>query len=173
MKFINPYRITGIDLPLIALSTDASGIMQSLIRIRTKGSYSHIMTMIEPGSFASQGNIFSLATVDRYMTANCRLKFWRIKDLTNDERVLIKRRINARLNRPWIGRQYDYLGVIGQFLGLKWINNPFVPYCSEQVRIDVLEGIIDGIQEHPSPQDLNEAFKNHPRMEVYGRWWSD
>ena len=179
----HPYKMMCDDLPLIVLSDHSSGFIQWAIKWRTKANYNHVMSMIYPGLFTSQGNTFSEVPLDRYMTKNSRLKFWRIKDLTLEEESLIRGRILRRLALPWWKRGYDYLGILGQAVGLKFINNPWNVFCSEQVLKDWLEGIIslrivDGdnvteLSEHPSPKDLNEFFKNHPRMEVYGRWSSD
>jgi hypothetical protein len=181
---INPYKITQEKLPLIVLSTLSSGFIAMWIRWFTKASYSHAMSMINPGEFASQGNTFSQAPLWRYVKKNGRLKFWKIKDLKNWERNKIMSRVNKRLRLPYWKRMYDYLGIFGQATKLRFINNPWKPYCSEQVKYDCLDGIIDlavldkngkivKLPKHPSPKDLNEFFKIHPRMEVYGRWAGD
>ena len=168
---IDPNRIPENRLPLIVLSTHSSCFIQWIIKFRTKANYSHIMTMIWKGEFASQGNTFSSVPISRYMTRQSHLKFWRIKELTEEEEELIRKRINKRLNLPRKKRRYDYLGILGQATGWKWIRSPSGrPYCSRQVKWDVLDDIIDGIEKYPSPKDLNEFFKKHPRMEVYGRW---
>jgi len=171
---INPNNIKQDDLPLIVLSDHSSGFIQWIIKWRTKANYNHVMTMIWPGEFASQGNVFSSVPLSRYMTKQSRLKFWRIKDLTKEEELLIRKRIFDRLNLPRRKRRYDYLGILGQATGLKFIRSPSGrPYCSRQVKWDDLDGIIDMVEKYPSPKDLNEYFKQHPRLEVYGRWSAD
>jgi hypothetical protein len=143
--------------------------------------------MINPGRFASQGNFFAEDPLSRYMTKNSRLKFWKIKNLKKEEKDLIEKRINERLTRKrpfWrFLTDYDYLGILGQAIGIKRLNNPFRVYCSEQILEDVLkdviqlaiekDGLIIRLPQHPSPNDINEYFKYHPRMEVYGRWSAD
>lgn len=141
------------------------------------------MTQIWPGEFASQGNVFSSTPIDRYMTKQGRLKYWRIKDLTHDEEMVIKGRIIDRLNLPKWKRRYNWLGILGQLIGLRKLSSPWVPYCSQQVTEDVLKGIIDlaievdnkivRLPQHPTPKDINEFFKLHPRMEVFTRWSVD
>ena len=168
---IDPNRIPENKLPLIVLSTHSSGFIAMWIRWRTKASYSHIMTMLYPGEFASQGNTFSVVPISRYMTERSRLKFWKIKNLTKDEKELIYKRIGKRLALPWWKRLYNYPGIFGQATGLKRINSIFgFPYCSQQEKRDVLDDVINGIPKNSSPKELNELFKKHPRMEVYGRW---
>jgi hypothetical protein len=168
IEYINPYRLKKEDLPLIVLSDLSSGFVEWAIKWRTNASYNHIMMMIWPGEFQSQGNVYSSVGIDRYMKKNSRLKFWRIKDLTENEGTAIKGRVINRLNLPWHKRLYDYVGILWQLTGLRWINNPLKAYCSEQVAND-LKGIIE-LGKHPSPKDIDEAFKKHPRMKEYGRW---
>ena len=117
------------------------------------------------------------------MTKQRRLKFWMIKDLTAEEEKLIRRRIAERLELPKWRRRYNYLGIFGQATGLRWISSPWVPFCSQQVFRDVLKDIVTSsflrngeiieLPKNPSPKDLNEYFKKHLRMEVYGRWDGD
>lgn len=166
---INPYKITEQKLPLIVFSDLSSGFIQWAIKWRTNSSYNHVMFQLYPGEFASQGNVFSSIPLWRYVKKNSRLKFWKIKDLKNWERNKLYTMINKDLRLPWWKRLYDYVGILGQALGIKKINNPWKMYCSERVA-KYLREILDDIPLHPSPEDLNELFKKHPRLEVYGRW---
>jgi len=180
---INPNKIPPERMPLIVLSDHSSGFVQWIIKWRTKAHYNHIMSMIWMGEFASQGNLFSSIPISRYMTQHSRLKFWMIKDLTGQEEELIRKRIGDRLDLPKWKRRYNLLGIFGQATGLRWISSPWVPYCSQQVLRDVLEGVItlsfihEGeiieLSRNPSPKESNDFFKKHPRMEVYGRWSAD
>jgi len=170
---INPNEIKESDLPLIVLSDHSSGFIQWVIKFRTKANYNHGMSMIKPGEFASQGGTFSIAPLSRYMTSQSRLKFWKIKGLTDKEKALINRRINNRLNLPKWKRRYNWIGIFGQATGIKWISSPWVPFCSQQVKWDFLDGVIGGIPKHPSPKELNTIFKIHKRLELYGRWSAD
>lgn len=166
-------NIKVTDLPLIVFSDHSSGFIAWLIKWKTKGNYSHVMTMIRPSEVASQGNVFSSVYISRYMTRNSRLKFWKIKGLTLDEKIEIEKRITIRLSLPWWKRMYDFAGIAGQAIGLKFINNPWKVYCSEQVKADCLNVIVEWDQEHPSPKDLNEFMKTNERFEVYCRWSAD
>lgn len=169
---IDPNLIPEEDFPLIVLSDYTSGVVEALIKIRTNASWNHVMMMIEPGKFASQGNLFSNAELSRYMRDNNRLKFWRIKDLTPIERALIIGRVQEKLSSPWWFRMYDYLGIFGQLTGLRFIHSPWKRYCSEIVR-DFIMNIIYVPFWFPTPQDLDNIFKKNERMEVYGKWEGD
>jgi len=172
MKFIDPYHVSGQELPLIVLSDNTSGFVAWAIKWRTKSNWNHIMFMHEKGKFASQGNRFSAVGLKRYMSSKSRLKFWKIKGITNSQKQIVLNSINDNLKDP--KTKYDWLGVIlGQGLGLPFINNPVKNYCSENVAKH-LSLIIKGIPEHPSPKDLNEFFKDNPyHFKVHGRWVAD
>ena len=175
-RFVNPEIIPEADLPLIVLSDFSSGVIQSLIKIRTSGSFSHVMVMHRTGFFASQGNMFSEAKLERYMKEGNRLKFFRIKNLTKEERRALSRKMEADLAAPWWKRFYDYPGVIGQALGFRWINSPWRAYCSERVAgwLRTLQRFKNSVTIHPSPQDLNETMKrDEGNFEFYGIWDED
>ncbi len=174
-KFINPETIPETDLPIIVLSDFSSGIIQSLIKIRTSSGFSHIMVLHRKGFFASQGNMFSEAPLKRYMKKGNRLKFFRIKNLTEAERWALARKMDADLTAPWWRRLYDYPGIAGQAFNIRWFNSPFRAYCSERVAA-WLRALprFKNIPIHPSPGDLNEIMKTDEKnFEFYGVWDSD
>lgn len=174
-RFINPETIPPQDLPLIVLSDFSSGIIQSLIKIRTKGYFSHSMVMHRPGFFASQGNMFSEAPLGRYTKDGNRLKFFKIIDLTKEERSILLDKIQKDLKAHWLRRWYDYPGIIGQALGWRWFNSPFRAFCSERVAtwLRTLPRL-SYFPEQPSPEELNRIMKAHPEhFEIYGLWDSD
>jgi hypothetical protein len=171
---INPNKIPRERMPLIVLSTLSSGFTSMWIRWFTNASYSHIMLMLWPGEFVSQGNTFSSVPIFRYLKKNSRLKFWRIKDVTKDEKQKLYDMVANDLSGSWWSKSYDHLGIIGQFLNIRKINSPTRMYCSERVS-KYLRGIkgFEDLPVHPSPKDLNELFKKNERCEVYGRWAAD
>jgi len=169
----NPTKFTKDKMPLIVFSDHSSGWIQFLIKWRTKGNYNHVMLMLEPGEFVSQGNSFSKCPISRYMTDKSRLKFYRITDLTEADIALLYGMVEDDLNGSWWSRHYDYPGIIGQALGISKINSPGRMYCSERVAKYLRALLLQGIPKHPSPAELNEVFKNHARMQVFGRWAAD
>ncbi len=169
----DPNKFTKEHLPLVVFSDHSSGWIQFLIKWRTKGNYNHVMLMLEPGEFVSQGNTFSKCPISRYMTNKSRLKFYRIKDLTEGDIALLYAMIEDDLNGSWWSKHYDYFGIFGQILGISKINSPGRMYCSERVSKYLRALLLQRIPEHPSPAELNEAMKDHPRTPVFGRWSAD
>jgi len=173
MKFVDPNKIGNNDLPLIVFSDHTSGIIQFLIKWKTKSAWNHVMVMHRPGFFASQGNMFSEVPLSRYMKRQNRLKFLEIKNLTIVNRLLLLKRIERDLKAPWYKRFYDYLGIVGQAIGVKKVNSPGNMYCSERVA-NWLKALFTYIPKHPSPQNLNNVFSDHEQdFRVYGKWDGD
>jgi len=182
---LDPNKIPQEDLPLIVFSDHSSGLIQSIIKIRTKGYYNHVMWMHREGLFASQGNTYSEVAVKRYMKKGNRLKFITIGGLTDTEKLLILASIKKKLALPWYRKIYDWFGILGQIIGFKKVSTPGLDYCSEDVprHLRAVSGFvaqkdirqfIAGLPHHGSPEDLNKYIKEHPECAtVYGRWDSD
>ena len=184
--YIDPTKITCGQLPLIVFSDHTSGLIEWLIKWRTKGAYNHIMWMHREGFFASQGNTYSEATLARYMKKGNRLKFVRVIGLTPVQRSLIFASISQKLKLPWWRKLYDWTGVLGQAIGWPNLNVPGLDFCSEDVPrplfgllkyldiTDVRYVDIQNIPRHTSPQALNEYMQAHPKtFECVGKWESD
>lgn len=184
-KFIDPANILPANLPLLVLSDHSSGFVEWAIKWRTKGGYNHIMWMHRPGYFASQGNVYSEAPLARYMKHGNTLKFIKVTGLSAVQRHMILASIQKKLKLPWWKRRYDFLGIIGQATGFKWINTPWSDYCSEDgpehvrdnkllintMANEELKLALLNIPKHGSPEDLNRYFEAHPEaFETYGRW---
>ncbi len=186
-KQLDPLIIPGEDFPLIVFSDYTSGLVEFAIKWKTKGEYNHVMYALRPGFFASQGNTYSEVSLDRYMKDGNRLKFVEVLGLTAVQRKLIVASIKAKIKLPWYKKMYDWIGIAGQAIGVKWINTPGLEYCSEDVpqhlkymaekglpENSALRSVISWIPKHTSPAELNTYFKKYPDFfRVYGRWDSD
>ena len=182
---IDPSKIDEVDLPLITLSDNSSGLLEFLIKFRTKGDYNHIMWAHRTGFFASQGNTYSESPASRYMKKGGRLKFYYVSGLSDTQKRLILSSIERKLNLPGWKKAYDWIGIFGQAIGIKKINTPGLNYCSEDVPYHLkfmaghmAEGdtkrVIEAIPNHASPQELNEYFKQNPNVFVlWGKWEAD
>lgn len=178
-KFIDPLTFLDDDTPIIMLCDDLRGFFGWAIKSHTKGNYNHVCIIHKPGKIVSQGFAsFKAQDIKVYLTPGMMLKFWRIKDLTKEEKGNIGKVIARRLALPWWRRTYDFLGVVGgQLTGLRWIQSPFQTFCSEQVN----EDYIDPVERasvlkiyKPSPSEMNAAYaKNTELMECLGYWWSE
>ena len=187
MEKFDPLKIHHDAFPLICFTDQASGLMEFLIKWRTNSSYNHVMWATRPDVFASQGNTYSEVAFKRYMRKNSRLKFVEVIGLTPVQKNLLLASIRKKLQQPWWKKRYDWLGIAGQAIGLRWINTPWLNYCSEDVpqhlkfvaekgmpNESILKQIIDNIPQHTSPEDLNIYLKLHPEyFKILGRWEGD
>lgn len=173
--FVDPRDFLYEDCPIIVLVDDLRGGIGWIIKEHTAGNYCHAMTLLAPDVLASQNWLFERKKLEQYMKPSLMLKFWRIKDLTRAEKLVIENNILNRLALPWYKRRYDYLGIFGQALNIKWIQSPFGLYCSEEVAADYLNAIPRALSlgfHQPSPADLDRIFKTNPDvLECLGYWW--
>lgn len=179
MTFINPKTFNDSDLPLIVLSDDLRSFVGWGIKAHTSGNYNHSFLMNKPGYCVSQDfGGFNEKPIDVYLTSGQMLKFWKIKNLNDNEKFLILLAIHKRLALPWWKKRYDFFGTfVGQFLNIRWIQSPWAWYCSEQVRDDALK-LLQRLSKiewgEPNPSDLDNIFKKYPEyFECSGYWWSE
>ena len=170
--------------PITVFSDNATGFFPYLIRVRTKGMYQHIMTAIRNRTFASQGVVtFSKVPFSSFMRKGFRLKFVGAR-LSKGGKVAVLDSIYEKLGKSKDKRVYDFLGILGQLLGLKWINNPFTHICPEDVvhhlkkaipyETEEVAEVLRGLPDHGSPEDVNEYQKKHQNVfYVIGRWQYD
>ena len=180
MNIIDPRKIEEKDMPQVVCADNQQSVIGwgikahsklKLVRHRIphkKDCYSHIMVMHRPGFFASQGWMYKEVPIEAYLKGNYRLKFWKCKDLTNEEREAWLALTQKELDAPWWERKYDIFGIAGQFLFLRFLNNPWTRYCSERVAPKIRKFFKAYLKKHPSPTESNLVLKISPRAEVYG-----
>ena len=175
-NWIDPKTIPQNDDILVVLYDDRSGFLGWFIKNHESGNYNHAMMMRSAGMLVSQANVLKEIPVDIYMQKSNFLKFWRIKNITPEEKTAILGFMQHRLSLPWWGRMYDYFGLLGQsFPFLRWIHTPGLNFCSEFVALAMRTASrFSYLDPQRSPAYLDDVFKAHPDdMEVLGYWFSD
>jgi hypothetical protein len=170
MKIIDPFKIRYEDIPLVAFVDNSNNFFSWAIKWRTKGIYCHVMNLMNPFSLLSQElSGLKLIPIDKYLKRNIKIKFWKIKFDAKIKDLILKEMIkDSKL--PKYKTMYDFLGIFGQALGLKKINNPFKMFCSERNAKYLRIGDPD-FPYHLSPEEQNEYMKTKPELyEVYGYW---
>ena len=164
-------NIPQADLPLAVLSLNQRSFIATAIMVRKKSHYNHFMWMYKPGFFASQGATFALDEITNYLDHH-KLKLWHNPDWTSRERATISECVAKDLKKGAIKTRYDWIAIIGQLTGFKWLQNPFTRICSDYadylMRIDPAYNL-----KNPAPNDVNAWFKSHPKYQVYGRYLPD
>lgn len=168
MNIKNPNEITDKHCPVFISSVNINNFISFLIRKRT-GSINHSMIMRRPGYVVSQDSVYHEVPIEKYMKKGNILRFWVCKDITDNERGKIMSGINSDLELPWYKRAYDYPGVLlGQLTGLRFLNVPWLNYCSEKVRKRV-KVLIPDIKKHPTPAELDTLYKKNERFKFLGQ----
>ena len=179
MKFIDPLKdIKKSDLPIIVFSDDMRGFLGWGIKAHSKGVYNHAMAMIvfedDIPCVDTQVWVYKRLPITHYMTNSVRLKFVKIKGLTDTKEKALYTRIKKALSQKWWKRRYDFAGILGQLFKVKFINNPGMYYCSERVADDLKVAGFKNVPYKPSPSQLNNWMKTQPaRFEVLGYWFMD
>lgn len=173
-KFIDPFEIKSNDLPVIVLSDDRRSFLSWGIKNHSHGNYNHIMELFEFGELATQNfNGFRKVNIGKYIQPQYHLKFYKCTKADLKKQIEWIRLINAELNEVWWKKKYDFLGIVGQVLHIRWIQNPFARYCSERVAEHLRKLFGFNISKRPTPSELNTYFRNNPDFELLGYWWED
>lgn len=159
-------------MPMICLCNGFTSVFGLLISLVTKGFWNHSQWLISPTEFASQWFWFTRFPVSHYRKHS--LKLWYNPDWTEVQKAVIMSFITERLRQPKWATRYDVIGVIGEALGLNWLNRRRYDFCSEAIA-NIL-AIVDPdcrawLQSDPSPtpEQLNEWLKGNKNYQVYAR----
>lgn len=169
-KIINPLELK--DFPVFVFSDDLRSSFSFGIKVRTQGNYSHTMIMVFPQEVVTQGLTYKEIPLKDYLKSRYILKFWYYTKITQEEKRAIFEAVYKDLHQSWYKRSYDFLGVLGYALNIRWLQNPAKKYCSERVAayLRLISAVKDKIPLRPSPTELNAILKSIPEMKILGYW---
>jgi len=150
-----------IKVPSIVLTSNLYGFFAWRIRVHTKNAYSHAMILHKRDKFASQDKKFQSVPIEDYLSGKFRIKIWYSPKWSIKECDNMLKKVNEDLEK---GGKYDWIGIIGYFLGLKYINSKNRNYCSEHVK-SILHLTNEGLKweiENPSPGEIDKYFSSKP-----------
>ena len=81
--------------------------------------------------------------------------------------------VRVDLNAPKKFRAYDWLGLIGQLLHIRWLQDKRRRYCSERVAEHLRFALDFKIPKQPSPSEINNVFVDMPDMIIKGYYIPD
>ena len=157
-------------LPMLVLSANNMSFLSWAIERRTKSHYAHVMWLHKPGFFATQDWWYREVPIRKY--EGTRLKLWHNKNWRHQDKIQITYRINAELEKPKWQTRYDLLAIFGQLLGKVHIEHPWTKICSDWANLMKLSDSDYDLQ-HPSPGDVNQWLKEHPKYACYTRYLPD
>lgn len=152
--------------PQMMFCDNARGLFSFGVKLRSRGFYGHFCWLVGKDLLASQGWWFQRQTLDHYEGAY--LKFVHNPNWTDLDRIKLLAAIKTDLDLPAWKTRYDVLGVIGELLGIKWMNRKGLYFCSERGKYLALVDPLYNLK-HPTPSELNLWSKNSGRFEVIGR----
>lgn len=157
--------------PMLCFADNPRALFGFLVKTRTRGVYSHFQWLLAPGQIATQG--FSFHQVPAVQYAGYHLKFVYSRTWTPREREILRLSIEQDLKRPWYKTRYDFAAIVGQALGIRWIQNPRLQICSDTAAH--LRWIEPGYDlRWPTPSDVNAWTKARSgRYRVFGRYFPD
>jgi hypothetical protein len=123
-------------------------------------------------------NGFHEISLEKYMKNNILLKFWSINDVTDTQKQTLLANITTATKKQHSWLAYDYLGLVGQWIGIPKLHNPWAKFCSEEVIALGNEPIFKPrkieLPPQASPTLLNTNLAKHqPPMKVFGYWLQD
>ena len=132
IEIIDPRLIPSSDFPFFISKGGGLDLMSKLIRWRTGAWCEHSMLGIEPQHFVweSASSWYGEGGMEIYMVPNNCLKFYTLVNQTPDTIKALQTYVQHRIDAPWWAKMYDYVGILGEVVGLPKIHTPGLEYCS-------------------------------------------
>jgi hypothetical protein len=146
---------------------------------------SHAMVCINKGKFVTQRtaifNAYVEIPMEQYMVQGGVLTFVSFTNNNPEFVAAFSKSVQKRLTSPWYVTQYDFLGIVGQAIGISSIHTPGLRYCS----VDALRHCVNACPKLPKPDqivinslpaEINpellywDTIQYEPPFNQYGRW---
>lgn len=164
-------------LPIIMYCDSGSPFGWLIRTVDKKAAASHIQFLYDTDKIASQWFWYKIFPVEHIRNYNTKL-IWN-PTWTPEQRKILFDAINDRLAQGKWKTRYDVWGVIGEALGIEWMQANKYDFCSEAVgrmlrRVDPDFETWMQSDKSPTPREINLYTKSHnPPYAVYGRHMVD
>lgn len=150
------------NFPYVMLTYNYKSFFNIGTAIRTSSCYTHACWLSGKNTVSTQNWKMKQVSFSEYLDGKTRIKLISGKNWTNAQKESIKWKIQDDVNAK--GR-YDYLGILGQLIGIPSLNANGRHYCSEEVT-DILKGTDRFFKdtfniEHPNPSEINKYVMAH------------
>jgi len=147
--------------------------------------WNHAMLSINQGHFVCQSmgifNAYKQGPMSTYMVKGTQLGCVKLVNNNPQFASAFAKSVQARLTAPWWVTQYDYLGILGQAIGVPEIHTPGLEYCSVDVIRHLVNAcpylpksdqlVINAIPRETNPEKLWQIILNNPQtFNFYGQW---
>lgn len=149
-------------LPYMCLAHNPLALFGFGICVRTHGNYSHFQWKIRSNVVATQGLYFKEVDIFPHY-AKYQMKFVYNEKWTPLQRAMILASLDRDLAKPWWMGGYDVLQIVGQGVGLPWIQGPFSEVCSDSFNhVKVADSHYD--LKYTTPTLVNQYTKEHQEL---------
>lgn len=175
--------------PWIVLSNNTKDPIAQAIDFRTdiKGidPIDHAMLSINQGEFVWESmsiwNAYRQGPMETFMVQGGQLKFVQLVNNNPAFTAAFSKSVQKRLARPGFENSYDFLGIIGQAVGLPFIHTPGLEYCSVDVIRHLVNAcptlpkedqiVINNIPRESNPEGLYQIILANPStFKIYAQW---
>ncbi len=172
----DPHDIPASEYPFIVSKGGGIDPLSRLIRWRTSSWCEHSMLAINPGKvvWESASSWYGEGDVKIYMTPNTCLRYYSLVDINPAAIDALRTYVYNRIKSPWYHKLYDWVGILGEAVGLPKIHTPGLEYCSVDA-IHALEAmepalggdsqsIISNIDPEQNPGYLDHFMSAYPSI---------
>lgn len=164
-------RIREEDLPMLVLTDSLTGFFGWRVRAHTNGQYSHSVMAWKNDSNGllclSQEAYLRKRYISEWCSGTHRVKFWYFPFLSDAQRDVLNAELQKASEKSKWETTYDIVGILGQAVGLRWLQISSRYYCSEWCG-SIIGNVEDIGVRRPTPADLNAIGKASPNMACYG-----
>jgi len=158
------------------ISKSGVDFLSELIQWKT-GLWNHSMLMRKPDFVVWQGIQIQEKSIELYMKKYVRMDFFTLKEVNVSAIAAMNSYINKRMSGHWWTQTYDFLGIVGQAIGIPAIHTPGLDYCSV-FELAVLKAgapflptksafVINTQTPESNPQNLHDMYVNNPDVFEY------
>ena len=131
----DPRQIPQSEFPFSVSYGSSVDPVDETIEWWDRSKVGHSMWAIHQGKFIweSVTSWYGEGPMETYMKKGGLLKFWQLTEVTPEFKIALGNYCQNRINAPWWEHTYNWIGIVGQIVGIHWISTPGLEYCSQDV----------------------------------------
>ena len=135
IQIYDPRTIPQSEHPFLVSAGSSDETIAEIIEFWDKSTIDHSMFSINQGTFTWQSmtSWYGEKPMDSFLKKGGVLKFWQLVEVTPEFKIALAKYNLDRASKPWWEHLYNWLGIVGQMIGLHWISFPGLFFCSQVV----------------------------------------
>lgn len=176
LQILDPRAIPPSDFPFIISKGGGIDPVSRLIRWRTHSWCEHSMLSLHPGKLVweAASSWYGEGSMEKYMIPGNILKFYQLVDINIHAILALENYVANRIASPWWHKLYDWVGIMGEAVGLPKIHTPGLEYCSVDAihALEVMapampkdaQVVINSIPIEENPGYLDQVMASNPKI---------